>query len=60
MTAAVGAGRLLSQVVCAALVFISGPQKDTQESGSEGFDVVWSLCSSPAPNNTQSCTQVSL
>ncbi len=40
MTAAVGAVRLLSQVVCAALVFISGPQKDTQESGSEGCSVV--------------------
>ena len=34
------AGQLLSQVVCAALVFISGPQKDTQESGSEGCSVV--------------------
>lgn len=29
MTVAVRAGRLLSQVVCAALVFISGPLKDT-------------------------------
>lgn len=40
MTVAVGAGRLLSQVVCAALVFISGPLKDTQGSGSEGCSVV--------------------
>lgn len=37
MTATVGAGWLLSQVVCAALVFISGPQKDTQEKWLRGM-----------------------
>lgn len=40
MALAVRAGRLLSQVVCAALAFMSGPLKDTQESGSEGCSVV--------------------
>jgi hypothetical protein len=33
MTAAVGAGWLLSQVVCAGLVFMSSPHKHTWESG---------------------------